>query len=86
VKTLNEATKAREAHLWEWFKSRLESNGCSLHNGEYDFYIVNDRANELLAALKSIFSDNCFYHRAGDEKTYRGALAAIAKAEGKTNA
>lgn len=38
-------------------------------------------APELLEALKAIFEDNCFYHKTGDERAYRLATQAIAKAE-----
>lgn len=37
-------------------------------------------APELLEALQAIFADNCFYHKPGDERAYRLAMAAIAKA------
>jgi hypothetical protein len=76
----------------EWFKSRLESNGCSLHNGEYDFYIVNDRANELLAALKASLiwastTRSLYPNHTRDGGNIQDDVimieAAIAKAEGK---
>lgn len=38
-------------------------------------------AHELLESLKEIFDANCFYQKAGDERVFRLATQAIAKAE-----
>jgi hypothetical protein len=55
---IRERVQAREEHLMNWFKNRLAVIGCSIHNGEFDYYLKNDRAEKVLGLLHPVAAQN----------------------------